>query len=73
MLIPFVLVRARWRVRDGTDSFSREDSSMGDKSPKQQNRNSQQKQTAKSTKDSARKAAAPQQYVPPPVGGKGKK
>ncbi len=44
---------------------------MGDKSPKQQNRNSQQKQTAKTTKDTQRKAAAPQQVLTPI--GKGKK
>ena len=43
---------------------------MGDKSPKQQSRNTQQKQTAKTTKDTARKAAAPQQAVSPPKGKK---
>ena len=33
---------------------------MGDKSPKQQNRNAQQKKTEKVAKDEARKARTPQ-------------
>lgn len=44
---------------------------MGDKSPKQQSRNAQQKKDAKSTKDDARKARAPQSAAAsPPKQGK---
>ncbi|MDQ3036754.1 MAG: hypothetical protein M3Y87_30455 [Myxococcota bacterium] len=36
---------------------------MGDKSPKQQNRNAQQKKTEKGVKTDARKARTPQQQT----------